>query len=173
MALLKEQMLTDSIEIKTTPEKVFDFFFHLVDDESYRAWHPDDHVALRWIKGHPWEEGSVVYAEEYIHGKLHKLKFVITKLIPNRLIEYAPTSWFLRMYFPKNRFSVELKQEACIFTAQGTIRVGWLIRTFAKKMLERNLSSVRKHMKEEGESLKRILEADTNSQNSNMESDTQ
>jgi len=173
MALLKEQILTDSIEIKTTPEKVFDFFFRLVDNESYRAWHPDDHVTFRWIKGHPWEEGSVGYAEEYIHGKLHKLKFVITKLIPNRLIEYAPTSWFLRIYFPKNRFTVEPKQGACIFTAQGTIRVGWLIRTFAKKRLERGLSSVRKHMKEEGESLKRILEADTKSQNSNMESDTQ
>jgi uncharacterized protein YndB with AHSA1/START domain len=156
MALLIEQILTDSIEIETTPEKVFDFFFHLVDDESYRAWHPDDHVTLRWIKGHPWEEGSVVYAEEYIHGKLHKLKFVITKLIPNRLIEYAPTSWFLRMYFP-----------------QGTLRVGWLARTFFKKKLERGLSSVQKHMKEEGENLKRILEADTNSQNSTMASDTQ
>jgi len=173
MALLKEQILTDSIEIKTTPEKVFDFFFRLVDDESYRAWHPDDHVAFRWIKGHPWEEGSVVYAEEYIYGKLHKLKFVITKLIPDRIIEYAPTSWFLRIYFPKNRFTVEPKQEACIFTAQATIRVGWLIRTFAKKRLERGLSSVRKHMKEEGENLKRILEADTNSHDSNMASDTQ
>ncbi len=173
MALLKEQILTDSIEIKTTPEKVFDFFFRLVDNESYRAWHPDDHVTFRWIKGHPWEEGSVGYAEEYIHGKLHKLKFVITKLIPNRLIEYAPTSWFLRIYFPKNRFTVEPKQGACIFTAQGTIRVGWLIRTFAKKRLERGLSSVRKHMKEEGESLKRILETDTQSHGSNMASDTQ
>jgi hypothetical protein len=173
MALLKEQMLTDSIEIKTTPEKVFNFFFHLVDDESYRDWHPDDHVAFRWIKGRPWEEGSVGYAEEYIHGKLHKLKFVITKLIPNRLIEYAPTSWFRRIYFPKNRFTVEPKQGACIFTAQGTIRVGWLIRILAKKRLERGLSSVRKHMKEEGENLKRILEADTNSQNSTMASDTQ
>jgi hypothetical protein len=173
MALLKEQMLTDSIEIKTTPEKVFNFFFHLVDDETYRAWHPDDHVAFRWIKGRPWEEGSVGYAEEYIHGKLHKLKFVITKLIPNRLIEYAPTSWFLRIYFPKNRFTVEPKQGACIFTAQGTIRVGWLIRILAKKRLERGLSSVRKHMKEEGENLKRILEADTNSRNSTMASDTQ
>jgi hypothetical protein len=165
MALLKEQMLTDSIEIKTTPEKVFDFFFHLVDDESYRAWHPDDHVALRWIKGHPWEEGSVAYTEEYIHGKLHKLKFVITKSIPNRLIEYTPTSWFLRMYFPKNRFTVEPKQGACIFTAQSTLRVGWLIRTFAKKRLERSLSSVRKHMKDKGESLKRILEADREKEN--------
>jgi hypothetical protein len=77
------------------------------------------------------------------------------------------------MYFPKNRFTVEPKQGACILTAQATIRVGWLIRTFAKKRLERGLSGVRKHMKEEGENLKRILEADTNSHNSNMESDTQ
>ena len=166
MALLKEQILTDSIEINATPEKVFEFFFNLVDDESYRAWHPDDHVALRWIIGNPWEEGSVVCAEEYIHGKLHKLKFVITKLIPNRLIEYSPTSWFLRMYFPKNRFTVEPKQGGCIFTAQGTLRVGWLVRTFFKKRLERGLSSVQKHMKEEGESLKRILEADTKSRDS-------
>ena len=144
MALLKEQMLTDSIEIKTSPEKVFDFFFHLVDDESYRAWHPDDHVAFHWIKGHTWEEGSVVYAEEYIHGKLHKLKSVITKLIPNRLIEYTPTSRFLRMYFPKNRFTVEPKQGGCIFTAQGTLRVGWFARTFFKKRLDISFLSLYK-----------------------------
>jgi hypothetical protein len=166
MALLKEHILTDSIEINATPEKVFEFFFNLVDDESYRAWHPDDHVALRWIKGHPWEEGSVVYLEEYIHGKLHKLKFVVTKLIPNRLIEYTPTFWFLRMYYPKNRFTVEPKQGGCIFTAQGTLRVGWLIRTFFKKRLERGLSSVQRHMKEEGEHLRQILEADTKSHDS-------
>ncbi len=55
MALIEEVTLTDSIEIKATPERVFDFFAHLVDDESYRAWHPKDHVALRWLKGKPWE----------------------------------------------------------------------------------------------------------------------
>jgi len=36
-------------------------------------------VSFRWLKGQPWVEGSVIYAEEYIHGKLHKLKFKITK----------------------------------------------------------------------------------------------
>ena len=71
MALLKDLTLKDSIEIKTTPEKIFDFLTNLVDNESYRAWHPNDHVALRWIEGQPWEERSVVLAEEYIHGKLH------------------------------------------------------------------------------------------------------
>ena len=57
------------------------------------------------------------------------------------------------------------KGDTCVFTASGTYRVGWLIRTFAKNKLERSLSSVRKHMKEEGENLKRILEAEESSPN--------
>lgn len=57
------------------------------DRESYRAWHPD-YVDIRWIKGEPLREGSIVYVEEYLQGDLHKLKFRITKIMPNRLIEY-------------------------------------------------------------------------------------
>jgi hypothetical protein len=173
VALLDDVTLTDSIEIKTTPEKIFSFLTNLVDDESYRAWHPDDHVSLRWIEGQPCDEGSVVHAEEYIHGKLHKLKFVVTKIVPNEEIEYAPVSRFLRRYFPKNTFTIEQKEDTCVFTATGTYRVGWLVRTFAKKRLERGLSSVRKHIKEEGENLKRILEAEEHSHNNSMDGDKQ
>lgn len=159
MRLLEDVILRESIEIKTTPEKIFDFFAHLVDDESYRAWHPEDHIALHWSKGNPWEEGSVVYAEEYVHGKRHKLKFVVTKVVPNRKIEFAPLSRFLRIYFPKNTFTIEPKGDTCIFTALGWLRVGKLVKIFARDKLEKGLSSVRKHMKEEGENLKRILES--------------
>jgi len=173
MALLKDVTLTDSIEIQTTPEKIFRFLTNLVDDESYRAWHPDDHVSLRWTKGRPYEEGSVVHAEEYIHGKLHKLKFVVTKVVPNAEIEYMPASRFLRRYIPKNTFHIEAKEGTCVFTAAGTYRIGWLARTFAKKRLERGLSSVRKHLKEEGENLKRILEAEGSSPDNSMVSDKQ
>ncbi len=158
MGLFEEVTLTDSIEIRTTPEEVFGFLAGLVDDASYRAWHPADHVAMRWTKGRPWEEGSVVYAEEYIHGKLHKLQFVVTKVVPNRRIQYAPTSRLLRRYFPGNAFSVQPSEQGCVFTASGIYRVGWLVRTFAKGRLEKGLACVRKHMKEEGENLKRILE---------------
>ncbi len=169
--MLKDVTLTDSIEIKTTPEKIFSFLTNLVDDESYRAWHPDDHVSFRWIEGQPWAEGSVVHADEYIHGKLHKLKFIVTKIVPNTEIEYVPVSRFLKRYFPKNTFYIESRERTCVFTATCTCRVGWLVRTFAKKKLERGLSSVRKHIKEEGENLKRILEAEENSHNNSMDSD--
>ena len=75
MAFFEELVLKDSIETKTPAEKVFNFFRSIVDDDSYRAWHKEDHVSLRWLKGKPWTEGSVLYAEEYIHGELHKFKF--------------------------------------------------------------------------------------------------
>ena len=160
MAFLEDIVLTDSIEIKTTPEKIFSFLTGLVDDESYRAWHHDEHVALRWLKGQPWEEGSVAYAEEYLHGKIHRFKFTVTKVVPNKEIEYVPVSRLLRRYFPKNQFSIEQKGETCVFKASGIFRHGWLIKTFFKKHLDQNLASVKKHMKEEGENLKRILEKD-------------
>lgn len=159
MALFEDITLTESIEIKTTPEKIFEFISGLVDDESYRAWHPQDHVALRWIKGEPWQEGSVVYAEEYLHGKLHKLKLVMTKVIPNRRIEFAPQSRLLRIYFPKNVFEIEQKGDTCLLTTTGRMRVGRLAKTFAKGVIERGIEGARKHMKEEGENLKKILEA--------------
>jgi len=168
MKLLEDIVLTDSVEIGVTPEKVFDFFLQIVDDASYRTWHPSDHVALRWISGNPFEEGSVAYAEEYLHGKLHKLKFRISKIVPNREIEYAPLSRLLRIFFPKNRFEIKPSGDGCIFTAEVHLRIGRIAKVLAKRKLEVGLSSVRKHMKEEGENLKRILE-ERNSHNKSLQ----
>ncbi len=160
MKLMEDVFLTDSIEIRTTPEKILQFLSNLADDENYRAWHPDDHVTMRWTKGPPWQEDSVVYAEEYFHGKLHKLTFVVTKVVPNRRIEYVPVSRFLRRYVPKMAFSVKPGGTGCVFSATAHYRLALLSRLLARKSVERGLSSVRKHMKEEGENLKKILEAE-------------
>lgn len=158
MPFFEDRVLTDTIEIKTTPEKIFSFLTSIVDDDSYRAWHPKDHVKLRFIKGQPWTEGSVIYAEEYIHGKLHKLKFEITRIEVNKRIEYAPVSRFVRKFFPKNEFMIEPKEGSCLFIASGTYRIGWIGKTFFNAAIEKSLSSVKQHMKEEGENLKTILE---------------
>jgi len=158
MKLLEGVVITDAVEIGVPPEKVFDFFLQIVDDASYRTWHPIDHVTFRWIRGNPYEEGSVAYAEEYLHGQLHKLKFRISKIVPNREIEYVPLSRLLRIFFPKNRFEIRPSRDGCVFTAEVYLRIGRIARALAKRKLEMGLSSVRKHMKEEGENLKRILE---------------
>ena len=161
MAFFEEVIIKDSIEIKTTSEKVFKFITGIVDDESYKQWHKEDHVSFRWLEGKPWAEGSVLYAEEYIHGKLHKFKFEIKKIIPNKRIEYTPTSRFVRKFFPKNEFVFEQEGEFCRFTATGTYRVGRLGKIFFKKAIENSLLSVKRHMREEGENLKNILETQT------------
>jgi hypothetical protein len=78
--------LSDSIEVMASAEEVFEWLARRMSDgESYRAWHPE-HVDVRWIKGEPLQKGSVLYAEEYLHGDLHKLKFRITRVVPNRLV---------------------------------------------------------------------------------------
>jgi hypothetical protein len=158
MAFFEEVILTDKIDIQTTPQDIFNFLTGIVDDDSYRAWHSKDHVRFEWIKGEPWAEGSVIYAEEYIHGKLHKLKFRIIKIVPNERIEYTPVSRFIRFFSPKNEFIIKRKGDTCLFIASGTYRIGLIGKAFFSKAIEKGLSSVKKHMQEEGENLKQILE---------------
>lgn len=145
--------LTDSIEIKTTPEKVFKWLTNLRDKESYRTWH-HNHVDCIWVKGKPFQEGSIVYFEEYIHGKLHKAKFQCIKRVQNRLIEYRPLfPWSL--FMPKCDFIMAPQgEDGCIFTASINLRVGPLFKKFGRRQLE----AIKQHMKEEGDNIKKILE---------------
>ncbi len=147
--------LTDSIEIKVTPEKVFAWLTNIKNREDYLAWHPD-HTDCIWLKGEPFQVGSIVYFEEYLHGELHKLKFLCTKIVPNRLIEYRPLfPW--SFFMPKCSFAMEpRKGGSCIFTATINLRAGPLFRKFGGKRLD----AIKQHMKEEGENLKKILEGD-------------
>jgi len=161
MKFLEDVFFIDTVEIYTTPEKIFNFLYDIVDDESYRAWHPNDHVTWRWLKGPPWQEGSVGYAEEYFVGKLHKLKFIVNEVVPNKTISYMPFSKYLRRYVPKMGFAVEAKGDSCIFTATIHGRVPLLLKLIAKKRIEKGLASVKQHMREEGENLKFKLESDS------------
>jgi hypothetical protein len=158
MGLLEDLSLEHSIEIRTSPEKIFSFLRRLHLDDNYRRWHPQDHVLMRWVRGEPWEEGSVVYAEQYAHGKLHKLKYIITKVVPDREIEFSPLSRFLRFYFPKNTFCVEPRGYTTVFTATSHIRVGWLMKKLARRKFDAAIRSAREHIRVEGENLKRLLE---------------
>jgi hypothetical protein len=152
-------ILKDSVEVEATPEEVFNWLAQrLRDKESYQAWHAD-HVDIRWIKGEPLKEGSVVYAEEYLHGALHKLKFRITKVVPNRLIEYR-ILFPMSLLAPANSFVIEPKGEGrCLFTAQGSLRFPrWLFDRMHPKH-KGKIEATEQHMQEEGENLKRALEA--------------
>ena len=68
MSLFKPLVLKDSIEINTTPEKIWEFFTNL--DKNYLLWHPEDHIVFKWVKGKPMTTGSYYYGEEIMNSKL-------------------------------------------------------------------------------------------------------
>jgi hypothetical protein len=145
--------LADSIRIKATPEKIFntllDFFS---TEENYKMWHKD-HVSCKWIKGNPFEKGSILYAEEYLHGELHKMKFLCTNLIINNKFEYRvlfPAS----IICPGGNFLIQQDERHCIFTANLFLRFGNFFYKYAKD----RIGILEKHMKEEAENLKKIVE---------------
>jgi len=150
-------VLTDSTEIRSTPEKVFRWFKGLREKADYQSWHPE-HVDVCWAKGEPFEKGSIARFKEYIHGQLYTFTFLCTKVVPNRMIEYRPLfPWSVVM--SKGAFALEPKgQDGCIFTATISLRLGPLCR----KLVRRRLEALKQHMKEEGEILKKLLEANGN-----------
>lgn len=142
--------LRDSIEIDVPPERVFDWLMHFV--ENYRSWHPA-HGECRWIRGKPFEIGSVLYAEEYLHDELHKLKFKMTKIVPNKGCKFRllfPVS----IIVPNGEFEVEPTETGSRFTATLYSRFGRLLSVFAKK----EMKALEQHMREESINLRRLLE---------------
>jgi hypothetical protein len=147
---MEMKTLSDSIEIKASPEKVYAWFINI--DKNYKEWHPD-HVKALWLTENKMKVGSKLYSEEYIHGELHKIKFKCINIEPNRKIEFKnllPVS----LICPKGSFKFEPKGGNCIFTATLSFRMGNMLSKLAKKKVE----ALKNHMKEEGENLKKIIE---------------
>lgn len=145
--------IRDSIEIDAPAEIVFSWLMNIRTAKDYQAWHPN-HVDCQWTKGEPFQEDSVVLLEEYLHGKPHRLKFQCTRVIPNKLIEYKP-SFPMSILMSRSQFVIEPKGTgSCKFTAVISFREGPLFGRLFGKQIE----SLKQHMKEEGENLKRMIE---------------
>ncbi|MFX0206114.1 MAG: hypothetical protein ACFFDT_09015, partial [Candidatus Hodarchaeota archaeon] len=110
-----------------------------------------------WIKGEPFEVGSILYCEEYLHGDLHKMKFLGTKTVQNQKIEYK-LLFPMSIICPKGSFLIEPKEGYSIFTATLSFRFGWFFQKFFRTRVE----VITQHMKEEGENLKKLLENEIN-----------
>lgn len=147
-------VLRDTGEIKASPEQIFEFFVHF--KENFHAWHPD-HVECRYLSSGPLREGSVIYIEEYLHRKLHKLKLHMTKIEPNSRIEYKT---FLGT---TGVFIIEPRGASSVFTAEmhigtGIPLLGSLVDRIMWIFMSRQLEGIKQHMVEEGQNLKRIME---------------
>ena len=99
--------LKDSVEIKTTPEKIFDWFKNL--DKHFTEWHPDHKKFVKVTGG--TDKGDIVYFEECVDGKWYKVKGKITK------IEKTERGWRAEMKTLLARiiFITEAKEDICTF----------------------------------------------------------
>jgi hypothetical protein len=158
MPFFDDIVLKESIEIRTTPENLFTYLTSIVDDATFKTLNADN-ISFRWLQGDPWSVGSIAYAEKYLHGKLHRLKFIVSKVVLNRHIEYMPTSRLMRMFFPKKEFIIEQTGDTCRFISSATFRIGWIGKKFFKKSIDDGLSHFSAYLKEEGKNLRKALEA--------------
>jgi hypothetical protein len=157
MGLFSQWVFTDSIEIITSPEKIWNFFINL--EKNYIDWHPKEHIKFTWI-GKPMEPGAKWYAEETVHGNLFKLKGTIGEVIPFRKIVFN-YSLLISLVAPKFEWIIEPKDLISIFTANSYLNAGDLLYKLGKKEMDWKIDAIKKHTKEEGENLKKILEGNS------------
>jgi hypothetical protein len=121
-------------------------------DKNYRLWHPQDHILFRWTRGKPMEEGSKIYAEETVGGKLLKLKMTCMDVVPKR--KFALVLPFPSSLFVKYEYLIEPRGAKTAFTALTYVKYPG----FARRRIALAVEVGKKHIREEGENLKSILE---------------
>jgi uncharacterized protein YndB with AHSA1/START domain len=142
------------IEIAASSASVYSFFEHI--EENYTKWHPD-HVVFRWIKGDGLAEGSVAYSEQRMRGKVHGLPARFTKVVPAKRVEFELTNPIARFFAPRYLWLFEATEGGCRFVAEGDVRLGRI--SSRLRHVQEALAAGRKHLAEEGENLKRLVEA--------------
>ena len=153
--------IRDSVEINASPKNIFEWFAHL--DTNWKSWHPEDHVECRYLKGSPIEKGSILYMEAYILGKSQNGKFHVTNVVPNSRIEFK-WGFPLSLFGAGGAFIIEPKGANSLFINDNYIGIkipllGSIIDKFTQILLGRRfIGALKKHMVEEGQILKRIME---------------
>ena len=155
MGLLDPLLLKDSIEINTTPEKIWEFFVNL--DKNYTIWHPQDYILFEWVEGNPLEKGSKFYAEQLVMGKPKQYNGTIIEIIPYRkiVIKFA---FPISLVSPKIEWLLEPRNSTTVFSAITHMRFGKLFSKLFKKHMEAMIEIHNKHTWAEAENLKKIME---------------
>ena len=143
----------DIVIIRTTIEKVWDFFENLED--NYLKWHVKDHISLKWIKGKPHTVGSVVKASEYILGRKVTIKMTCIYIKKYHEIRYK-THFPMSLFHPASKYEMKASNGLIEFVATNS----FVIPSFGRKRMLALIKDTERHIREEGLILKDILEKD-------------
>ena len=149
--------LRDSIEIHTTSGQLFAWLGRM--PQEYESWHPD-HIACRVLHGSMLEAGSEIECEEYLHGKLHSMRFRMTKVVPDKRIEFEVRG------MGRGAFEAQANGDIVKFVAELDIGsdapiIGRLFDFIFTWFFSQRIESMKQHMAEEGQILKTILESES------------
>jgi hypothetical protein len=154
MGLFVDYVITSSTIINATPEQIWDFFYHI--ENNYKKWH-NDHDFWRWTQGEPLEVGSKIDSQETVGGHKGGIKASVIESVKNKKIALRPV-WPLSFMCPKLEWIIEKKGEGTHFIAHTHYHFGKIYLTLRKKSVNEILFLTQKHMDEEGQNLKNILE---------------
>jgi uncharacterized protein YndB with AHSA1/START domain len=151
----KRMTLVHEVEIKTSPDKIWNFLINI--DKNYSAWHPKDHILFQWTKGAPFETASTFYAEQYMMGEKVKYKGKITEATQGEKITMT-FSFPLSLITEKIEMIIENKGSYSVFKHITYMKFKFLSRTIFKKQNIKMLNDMDTHVKTESENMKNILE---------------
>ncbi|MGI9381816.1 MAG: SRPBCC family protein, partial [Methyloligellaceae bacterium] len=151
-AMETKMLLEDRILIDAPPSRVFAFFDEMA--ANYTDWHPD-HILFEWRTGRGAATGNVFYFEETIAGELQRKEVVFTEVERDRAMVFAPTNRFFWLFLPRISFQMCETPLGTELIAQVVVRMG----PIAAWLHRRELAAVRRHMREECQNLKRMVEA--------------
>jgi uncharacterized protein YndB with AHSA1/START domain len=144
-------ILSQTTMIAAPAERIFSFFDNM--EKNYTHWHRD-HITFRWLQEGRQAVGNRFYFEERIHGHHLKRTMRYTKVVPDRLIEFVPDNAISAFFLRRITFIIEPLDGECRFTQEVQILIGPIGRWLNRK----GLAAAEKHMREEGENLKAMME---------------
>jgi len=109
-------------------------------------------------RGGPFKLGSKFYSEQLVFGKVQKYNGQIKEIIPNRKVVFT-FKFPVSLISPEIEWRIEPKESTAVFTAISYIRAGHLYKKLFKKGMKKLFEEHDRHVSEEGENLKKILES--------------
>ncbi|RJQ42341.1 MAG: SRPBCC family protein [Gaiellales bacterium] len=148
-------LLRDEVDIICTPADVFAWLDEL--DRHYLLWHPD-HISCNYIQGDSMAPGAVLFCQEYLHGRPHRFRMKVTRVVDGSRIEYSIGPGMA------GSFSVRPAGQGVRFTAE--LRLGLALPLLSRaqdavirRLADWRIGALKRHMAEEGRNLKAMIEA--------------